>query len=221
MFDLWKVLVPILITDVLNPVLFGFMVYTAGTHRPKTNSIAVLVGHTTAYLCGGIVLALGFERIAHRLANPKFIDFIIELIVGLILICIAIPSRKKPKKRGEEKSIGLSPLKAFGWGGIINFIGLPFAIPYFAVINQILKADFTAPKSILMLVIYNLLYALPFTIVPILIAAIGKESRPILSKINSIIDKISGFLMPILLVLVGVALLADSIFYFINGRSLF
>jgi len=72
-----------------------------------------------------------------------------------------------------------------------------------------------------MLVIYNLLYALPFTIVPILIAAIGKESRPILSKINSIIDKISGFLMPILLVLVGVALLADSIFYFINGRSLF
>lgn len=221
MFDLWKVLIPILITDILNPVLFGFMVYAAGTNRPITNSIAVLIGHTTAYFCGGIVLALGFERISHRLANPKFIDFIIELIVGLILICIAIPSRKKPKKRGEKNDKGLSPPKAFGWGAIINFIGLPFAIPYFATINQILKADFTALVSIFMLIIYNLLYALPFTIVPILVAAIGKESRPILTKINNVIDKVSGFLMPILLALVGIALLADSIFYFINGESLF
>jgi len=112
MFDLWKVLVPILITDVLNPVLFGFMVYTAGTHRPKTNSIAVLVGHTTAYLCGGIVLALGFERIAHRLANPKFIDFIIELIVGLILIWTGYRYNVRPGAQGAPAAEGVGGLAA-------------------------------------------------------------------------------------------------------------
>lgn len=60
MLDLWAVLIPILLADVVNPVLFAFMVYmvyAVGTDRPLSNSISALLGHTAAYLSFGIVLA--------------------------------------------------------------------------------------------------------------------------------------------------------------------
>ncbi len=32
--EIWAILLPILLTDVMNPVLFAFLVYAAGTDRP-------------------------------------------------------------------------------------------------------------------------------------------------------------------------------------------
>lgn len=48
MLGLWAVLSPMLLADVVNPVLFAFMVYAVGTERPLGNSISALLGHTTA-----------------------------------------------------------------------------------------------------------------------------------------------------------------------------
>jgi len=42
----------------------------------------------------------------------------------------------------------LTPLTAFGFGAVINLIGLPFALPYFAALDQILKADLTVTDSV-------------------------------------------------------------------------
>jgi hypothetical protein len=51
--ELWSVLLPILLTDVVNPVLFAFLVYAAGTDRPVAFSSSMLLGHTTAYFLVG------------------------------------------------------------------------------------------------------------------------------------------------------------------------
>jgi hypothetical protein len=75
--EVWTVLFPILLTDIVNPVLFAFMVYAAGTGRPVLLSSSMLLGHTAAYFSAGIVLALFMESIATRLANPRMIDFVI------------------------------------------------------------------------------------------------------------------------------------------------
>ncbi len=56
MTDLWVSLIPILFADILNPVLFAFLVYAAGTDRAVLNSTAMLLGHTAAYLLVGIVV---------------------------------------------------------------------------------------------------------------------------------------------------------------------
>ena len=64
MLDIWTSLIPILLADVLNPVLFAFMVYAAGSDRPVLNSSIMLVGHTTAYLSVGIALAFGMDGIS-------------------------------------------------------------------------------------------------------------------------------------------------------------
>jgi len=221
MLEIWSSLVPILLADVLNPVLFAFMVYAAGSDRPVLNSSMMLAGHTTAYFAAGIVISLGMESIAERLSNPKQIDFVIELIVGVILLWVAWKSRGTESKDPEESAPSMTAASAFGLGIVINFVGIPFAVPYFAALSQILKLDASVVEAIALLVAYNLLYVLPFTIVPLLIALMGDRAKPVLQRINDVLNKASAFLMPIILGLVALALLADAIAYFRTGEPLF
>jgi cytochrome c biogenesis protein CcdA len=219
--DIWTILFPILLTDVVNPVLFAFMVYAAGSNKPVLLSSSMLLGHTVAYYSAGIVLALFMESIAAWFAQPRTIDFIIELILGLVLLWVAFRSSKTDGKKPDEETPQFTVIGAFGFGAAVNFIGIPFAVPYFAAIDQILKADLSAPEAALMLLSYNLAYALPFASVPVLSALMGERAKPILTRINEVLDKLSGFLMPAMLALIGLALLADAIKYFVTGSSLF
>lgn len=219
--EIWYILFPILLTDIINPVLFAFMVFAAASERPVLASSSMLLGHTLAYFSVGVILALFMESITDYIANPRRIDFIIELILGVILLWVAFGARKNTGKRPEEATAEFSVIGAFGFGAVVNFIGIPFAVPYFAAIDQILKTDTPATQAVLLLLSYNLAFALPFTLVPVLSAVMGDRARSILMKINQGLDKVSGVLMPLLLGLVGLALLADAITYFVRGSSLF
>ncbi len=221
MIDIWFTLIPILLTDIVNPVLFTFLVYGTSTKHPIINSTTILFGHTLAYFCVGVILALGLEQITERLANPQQIDFIIGLLIGILLLWVALRSRIKDQKSQAEDRGDLTVVKAFGLGAVVNFIGIPFALPYFAALDQILKADFTVTESLLVLGGYNILYPLPFVIVPVMVAILGERSRPLLQRINDSLDKFSSFLMPVLLVLVGLCLVIDAISYFVTGEGLF
>jgi len=190
--ELWTTLAPILLADAVNPVLFAFMVYAASTERPVVTSSALLVGHTVAYLAAGFVIALGIDKVAERLANPRTIDFVISLAIGLLLLWVGWRSTRPQQHREPEASGQLTPAKAFGFGAAVNFIGIPFALPYFAAIDQILKADLATAGAMLSLVAYNALYALPFIIVPLLVAVLGDRSQPILERIKGVLDKISN-----------------------------
>lgn len=221
MNELWIVITPILLADIVNPVLFAFMVYAAGTSRPIINSTALLAGHTVAYFSAGIVFALGLEQLEVRLANPKPVDFAIELFIGLLLLWIAIRSRNKSANEPDTDDKGLTVVSAFFLGAIVNFVGIPFAIPYFAALSQILKADISAAESLILLVGYNIVYALPFTTVPVIRALLGDKSQLLFEKINNFLNKASSFLMPVILLLLGSALAIDAIYYFVTGDALF
>lgn len=221
MSELWIRLAPILIVDVINPVLFAVMVYAAGTRRGVTNSSAILLGHTLAYFCAGVVIALGLEQISDRMTSPHTIDFVIGLVIGLLLLWAAwrsIANRQNPQDTTIPE---LAPLKAFGFGALVNFIGIPFALPYFAAVDQVLKADLSTMDALIALIAYNLVYALPFIIVPLFVAVSGKRSQVILQRINTILDRTSSFLMPVLLVLIGLALVVDAVRFLATGKALF
>ncbi len=221
MQDLWLTLPPILIADVVNPVLFAFMVYAVGTTRPVANSIAALLGHTIAYLAFGVLFALAFNVIAERIANPEPVDYWISLIIGVLLLWVAWRSRSSdstPSDRSADSE--MSPIKAFFLGGVINLVGIPFALPYFAAIDQVLKADLNTTASLTVIAVYNIAYALPFLIVPVLAVMMGQAARPVLARINDKVDRISAVLMPVMLVLVGLFLIADALVYFMTGSGL-
>ena len=219
--DNWGILLPILLSDVLNPVLFTFMVYAAGSKRPVAASSAMLLGHTVAYIISGVVLVYGIEQLSTRLANPRTIDFVIEFVVALALLWLVLRTRKDKGKRPDEQTPELTVPKAFIFGALVNLIGIPFAIPYFAAIDQLLKSGLDTTGMIIALVLYNLAYALPFLLIPLLTAIMGDRSKPILAKVNGLMEKASDIIMPLLLLVIGLALLLDSVWFFVRGESFF
>jgi len=222
MFELNTILFTILLTDIMNPVLFAFMIYALGTNKPLLNSGMILTGHTIAYASAGFGVAYALEAVSHRLANPQYIDFILGLIIGILLFIVGLKLFfTKPKEEQEEKKQNLTPMKSLFLGVVINLIGIPFALPYFAAVDQILKADLSYLGSVYMLMIYNIAYALPFLMVIIFYLFYGDKSKSILSKINLVIERISAVLMPILLLIIGALLIVDAVRYFFYGEGLF
>lgn len=220
MFELLPTLFPILLVDMLNPVLFAVLVFAAGSSRPVANSAAILIGHTLAYFVAGVAISHGIEQVAERLANPHRIDFVLSGIVGIGLLWMVVRTRKDGAPVASEPEWQLTPAKCLGFGAIVNLIGVPFALPYFAVIDQILKADLPAAESLATLAIYNVAYALPFVVVPAAVGISGESAKPLLEKINGVLARASDILMPWMFGLLGVALLADSIAYFYRGAGL-
>ena len=141
MFDLIPKIAPILLVDILNPVLFAMLVAAAGSARPIVNSSAMLAGHTLAYFVAGVAVAFGFEQVAERLANPHHIDYALSAALGVALLWIALDVKKGGAPVAHEPEEALTPTSCLGIGAVVNFIGIPFALPYFAVVDQILAAQ--------------------------------------------------------------------------------
>ena len=215
------ILFPILLSDVLNPVLFTFMIFAAGSKRPVATSSAMLLGHTTAYMTCGVILALTIEKLSARLANPQTIDFVIEFVIACALFWLLLRTRKDKGKRPDEQTPEFTVTKAFTFGAVVNLIGIPFAVPYFAAIDQLLKSGLDTGGMVTGLVIYNIAYALPFALIPVLTAIMGDRSKPILARVNGFMEKAGDIIMPLLLLAIGLALLLDSVWFFTRGESFF
>ena len=98
---------------------------------------------------------------------------------------------------------------------------MPFALPYFAALSLILVAELSDLQTIAALLSYNLVYALPFMLVPILVAISGDASQAILQKVNGMLDKASAVLMPLILGGLGLFLIVDAVLYFRGLKPLF
>ncbi len=220
MTDLLPVIVPILLVDVLNPVLLAAMIYVAGTANGVMNSAAMLLGHTLAYLLVGIVIALGIDAIAARFAEPKPVDFLFEALVGLGCLYAAWASRGGGASEERQPEGELGPVRCLLFGGVINLLGAPFAVPYIAVVSQILDADLGSGTSLAVLLAYNIAYALPFLLVPIAVARLGDAARPMLDRINDWMTRAADLVMPWMLLLLGLFLLVDAGMYFFTGAPL-
>ncbi len=220
-------LIPIVIADIVNPVLLAAVVYALASRRPYATSLSVLAGWFTVYLLAGVILAETIDWIAARLASPGPIEFSVQLVVGVLSLWAgfeAVRSSSPPKRAArktefnESSSLGVGA--AFILGASINLIGLPFAVPYFAAVNQIVKADPEYVTGLFVLILYNLLYILPFLAVIVVQAIFREQSRPLLDWLSAWMDRIGNVLLPGLLLLLGGVLFLDALVYFITGAPL-
>jgi len=219
--SLWAVLAPILLVDLLNPVLLAAVTYALGTQRAIANASAIILGHTATYFAVGIGLALGIESLQQRLQNPEPTDFAIEIALGVILLGVGFAMTRTSGPPAVERGAGPSPWACFGMGAVINLIGIPFAVPYFGAIGQILKADLSAPEAFAVLGVYNLLYPLPFAAVVAARAMAGERADEPLRKLTDLVNRAGAILGPGMLLLLGAAFLADGVWYFLRGQPLF
>ena len=220
MIELLPLLLPLLLVDVINPVLFALMLVALGSDRPLGNSTALLAGHTLAYFSAGILIALGLAQITGRLMNPHPLDYVVSAAVGILCLWAALKSRGGAASEDKTPEGALTPIQCFGIGAVVNFIGVPFAVPYLAALNQILKMDLSTQASLMALGAYNLAYALPFALVPLLRVLLGERCMPFLQRVNALLVRAADALMPIMLLLIGLGLIADAVLYFWSGKGL-
>jgi len=90
MFELIVTSIPILVSDVLNPVLLAGVIFGLGSRRPFLNSTLLLLGWFVTYFAAGILLALGLDAIIDFFKTPRPIDFVIETVLGLLLIGLGV-----------------------------------------------------------------------------------------------------------------------------------
>ncbi len=228
MLDKWHVVLPILAADVVNPVLLAAVVSGAASRRPSATSLAVILGHAVAYLLVGVAIVYGLAELAagwfapliERFNSPRDIDYAVSFVLGLILTGVALRWRVSPPEASGRTAPPFRPGvgTAFVFGAVINFIGAPFALPYFVFLSQL---DRLVPEQTLTaLVAYNLAYALPFLAVPLSLAVARRKVLPVLDKAVSTAERLSRFVPPVLLGVVGVGLLVDAVLFFATGRGL-
>ena len=225
MIQLILVFLPIIAADVINPVLLAAQIYTMGSPKAIRNTVALLLGWFVVYFISGVLLAIGLEKITAFLENPRTIDFYIESVVALLLFIFGFKflfqkSAQKAKQEYDPSS-KLNAISAFGIGATINLIGMPFAIPYFAALDQILKANLSVAASLVALFIYNLLYILPFAILVVIKLAMGEKANPIFENVNHWMEKIGKILLPGMMILLGGALAYDAFLFFTTGTPWF
>jgi len=90
------------------------------------------------------------------------------------------------------------------------------ALPYFAAIAQILKANLEAPAMVWSVFYYNLIFALPLMSFIIIRALMGNKATMLLNKITDFFSHWGKQIFVYSLYILGPLLIADGIGWFID-----
>ncbi len=214
MTELLQILAPILLVDIMNPVLLAVMIFVASGARPVLNSLALLVGHAVSYFLAGYLLSFGLDVITKWLEAPGSLEYALGGLLGVALVIWgAVPV--KPDKNPDMPTWELTPLSCLIFGAVVAAVGIPFAVPYLGAIDQILKAGVDTTVMWYVFIIYNLGYALPFLVVPGAILVLGEGAKAWLDRLNNGVIWVADNIMPWLIVLLGVWLIYQCVGYFL------
>ncbi|MGA8165070.1 MAG: GAP family protein [Waddliaceae bacterium] len=222
MSGLFLILVPILLADMVNPILFAGVVYGLGSRRWAVNTWIILISFSLSYFLAGLIIALGLEGFSQKYHIPEVFDYVLEFFVALLLFYFAWRMYRSGYQHPEKKLTGGKAMRAWdAWkmGFQINLIGLPFALPYLAAIDQILKADLHFITVICILFLYNAGYILPFAAMLGIRWLYQEQSQDIFDRINVWIDRVSEKYLPIIFAILGLLLIEDCVSYFLGYRE--
>jgi cytochrome c biogenesis protein CcdA len=229
MLELLTVLSPIALIDSASITPLGLMplaTILAGK-RPFGTAFAFLVGLYVSYLIMCLLFLFGLSAflmrfnawLSHRWDNPEPIDFGLQILLGLVMLIfgLRITEKRKSKSSGRELQSGVSPASAFGFGFLMNVVGFPGALPYFAAADQIAQADPPTSDAVLAVVYYVTIFVLPLTAIVLLRALLGQPMDAIMQAIQRFFDSWGKRLIMVLLVLLGVILVVDGVAYYLGG----
>lgn len=194
---------------------------------PMTGSLSFIAGGFIVYFIFGIFILMGLDTLIDRYAEkfilymksePDCVELVIQILIGFIMIYFAWQFSRKAPENSRTKSYDsdITPVQAFTLSASINIIGMWGALPYFAAMTQILKADLETTTMIWILVYYNLVFALPLIGFIILRMAMGNKATRLLNNITNFFSHWGKQVFVLSLYLLGPLLIADGIGWFIN-----
>ena len=233
MFNLLLVLTPISLIDSTSVIPFAVVVLAVllGGPRPYAGAAAFLLGMFLSYLAAGILIVLGLGAainaasgfLAFWWRNPDDLDYAAGIVAGVLLVLLGyrLASARRTKGAGDARAAraGMTPLQAFLFGAGSTIAGLWGALPYFAAIDQILKADVSAIYAVAALLYYNVIFALPLASLVLLRAVVGERASGLFDTVNRLFSVWGRRVLIAALVALGLIMVADGIGWFL-GRPL-
>lgn len=229
MLELYSILASIALVDStsITPLSLVPMSTMLAGRRPYLTAGAFLVGLYVSYLIMALAFLLGLSSlldrvnawVSYRWNHPEPADFGVEILLGIILLVfgVRIAEKRRAKTRGRQVREGGSPGAAFGFGFMLNVVGFPGAVPYFAAADHINRAGMGVVDQILAVVFYVAIFVLPLVCLVLLRVVLGQRMVPLLAAIKGFFDTWGKRIMVVLLILLGIFLVVDGAFYFTTG----
>jgi hypothetical protein len=194
---------------------------------PLAGSLSFISGGFIVYFIFGIFILLGLDTLIDEYANrfirymksePDCVELVIQILIGFIMIYVAWQFSRKAPQDNKTKSYesNITPVQAFTLSASINIIGMWGALPYFAAMAQILKADLETATMIWILVYYNLVFALPLIGFIVLRILMGNKATALLTRVTDFFSHWGKQLFVYSLYFLGPLLIADGIGWFID-----
>lgn len=218
--------------------------------QPILRALAYLAGFFLATFGSGLLIAFGLqwlfdeiERIAFgAVLNPSFLEYVLQFIIGIVLLVVAYfvfkevnRQRKKQQQKAQgfvnaviderqqkakEKAEASGIIGNFMLGFTLSIVGMPSAIPYFAAIDQMLKATVGVGGVVTALAIYNLIVIAPLLIFILIYVLIGERAATVMGRISDVASLAAGWLIFALLLIIGVVFVGDVLVLILSGGRL-
>lgn len=198
--------------DSLNPVTIAVHIYLLTTHCPILRTISFMLGIFVAYFLGGILIELGLDKVITNLfTNPGLIDFILQIILGIVLVWFGYKYHKSQETHTTIKPRSLKVIHTFLLGFMVTGTDIPTALPYLAAIGRIVQENLPMTTVTLLLTIYILIYQLPLIVLLGMYICLRNKMESKLLIIEPIVKKWNRRLMVIFFILLGLLLIFDGI----------
>lgn len=232
MLELLAVIAPIALIDStsITPMALVPLATILAGRRPYVVAASFLLGLFVSYLVMALGFLLGLSAVltkvnawaSYRWNNPEPADFAFEILLGLVMLVsgFRIAEKRTSKTGGREIQSGVTPAAAFGFGCVLNIVGFPGALPYFAAADRIVQADLPLSGAVLAVVIYVAIFVLPLAAIVVMRAVLGSRMDGVMQAIRRFFDTWGKRLVIVLLVLLGIVLVLDGAAYFLRGVPL-
>ena len=227
MTELLIVLTPIGLLDSTSmiPICIVILVVLLAGPRPLLSSSALIFGIFVTYVATGLLILLGLQSVFDEISaytlrlwkNPETEELIFQVVIGAVLLAFGVRIAIARKGRTEQPvASDMTAAQAFLAGAGLTIVGLPGAVPYFAAIDLILRAEVTLLQRLLALGYYNIVFVTALAAIVALRLILGERSTGILDAVKRFFDIWGQRLIVALLVVLGVVLLADGIGWFLG-----
>ena len=207
--------------DSLNPSAIAQQMLLQAMIKKKRHIWFFILGIGLANLSMGLAIYYGIATWISRLvaniteAYPIYVygtaagAGAICLLAGIRLIVKTRISHKAGSDREKTETmktpVRLSPVSLFIMGAVFCFVELTSAFPYFGFIALLTQYHLAFPVTLLFILIYNFMYVLPLIL---LYFGYNKlQGTKAIKKLELILGKISSYIVPVVIALVGILLM--------------